>query len=174
MALFDRKPTAQPSRQQSVDPFNRIGDSEGRQGGVYPVAGVYPLLYVDVLKMIRSRKGDDVFVAEFDIVQSEVAGRCAGTRMSWAVNFRHDASPGNVKAFLAAVMDVLAEQVDSEGASCACGPDNPCHGRFVRLEATQTETKSGNPLTLCNWRPVADELQGQADELRQSAGFTPF
>lgn len=182
MGLFDSYQNQQnvgqsqppPPRQAASDPFFRIEGSEGRQGGVYPLAGVYPMLYIDILKMIRSRKNEDVFVAEFDILQSDVGERPAGTRMSWPVNFRHDASPGNVKAFLAAVMNVPQEQVDGRGAQYACGEKNPCHGRLIRLEATMTTTKSGNPFTLCNWRAIPDDVQAMANELRQKAGFAPF
>jgi hypothetical protein len=174
MALFGSKTpeTAAPAPPPpSSNPFDRVANSEGRFGGVYPLPGVYPALYVDVLKMIRSRKGEDVFIAEFDILDSEVPNRLKGTRMSWAVNFRHDASPGNVKAFLAAVMAVPQTEVDGKGAQYACSDKNPCHGRLVRLEAVQTKTKTGNDFTLTNWRPLPDEIQAQAAELRKQAGF---
>jgi hypothetical protein len=165
---------APKSQPKSSSPFDRVEDSEGRTGGIYPQPGIYQVLYVDVIKMIRSRKGEDVFIAEFDILQSDVPERKAGTRMSWAVNFRHDASPGNVKAFLAAVMNVQQTEVDAKGAQYACSEKNPCHGRLVRLEAVMTKTKSGNDFTLCNFRPLADDMQGKADELRAAAGFAPF
>jgi hypothetical protein len=156
------------------NPFARIAGAEASEGGVYPLPGAYPILYVDTLKMIRSRKGDDVFIAEFEIIQSDVEDRPVGTRMSWAVNFRHDASPGNVKAFLAAVMAVQATEVDGEGAQYACSDKNPCHGRLVRLSASQTKTRTGNDFTLCKWSPIPKAVQEKADELREAAGFTPF
>lgn len=163
--------SAAPKSQPKNDPFSRIEDSEGRTGGIYPMPGIYQVLYVDVVKMIRSRKGEDVFIAEFDILQSDVPERKAGTRMSWAVNFRHDASPGNVKAFLAAVMNSEQSEVDGKSAQLACSDKNPCHGRLVRLEAVQTKTKAGNDFTLCNFRPIPDDMQAKAAELRAEAGF---
>jgi len=176
MPLFgDKAPASTPAPAAApppaASPFDRVAASEGRFGGVYPQPGVYPLLYIDVLKMIRSRKGEDVFIAEFDVLESEVPSRLKGTRMSWAVNFRHDASPGNVKAFLAAVMNVPQNEVDGKGSQYACSADNPCHGRLVRLEATQTKTKAGTDFTLCNFRPVPDDIQAKAAELRKQAGF---
>ena len=173
MALFNKTTTAgsTPAPARGHSPYDAIGDAEARAGGVYPKAGIYPCLYVDAIKMIRSRKGEDVFVAEFDILDSACAERPAGTRMSWACNFRHDASPGNVKAFLAAVMDVPADEVDADGAQYACGAENPCHGRLVRLEATDTTTKAGGPFTLCSWRALPQELQDQAAAARTEAGF---
>lgn len=184
MGIFDKSSTDQSSTQQpaqppaqqrpSTDPFDRVGSSDPSLGGIYPVAGVYPFLYVDVLKMIKSRKGDDCFIAEFDILESNVEARPRGSRMSYAVNFRHDAAPGNVKAFIAAVMNANPDSVDAEASRYACSERNPCHGRLVRLEASDTTTRSGNPFTLCNWQPVPDELQERAEEGRREAGFAPF
>lgn len=159
------------SQQNTYDPYQRVGDSDGRTGGVYPNPGVYPVLYVDAIKMIKSRKNEDVFIAEFDILQSDVEERPAGSRMAWAVNFRHDASPGNVKTFLAAVMNVDITEVDADGCRLACSDQNPCHGRLLRLEATATKTKGGNDFTLCNWRPLPDDMQNKAEEIRKEAGF---
>jgi hypothetical protein len=160
---------------ETRDPFSKIGSSDPSESGVYPEAGVYPLLFVDSLKMIQSRKGDDLFIAEFDIVQSEVDTRRPGTRMSWVANLsKHDAAPGNVKLFLATLMDVPLDQVDSDGAKFACSTDNPCRGRLIRLEASTIKTKAGGDFTRCSWRSVSKEVQAQSEELRQKAGFTPF
>lgn len=159
---------------ESSDVFDDIEGAQARQSGVYPVAGVYPVLFVDVLKMIKSRQDDTIFIAEFDIVKSEVEARPAGTRMSWAVNFRHDAAPGNVKAFLAALMNVEPEKIDKDGAKMAVSSKNPCHGRLIRLEASMTKTKRGNDFTICDWRPIPEPMQEKATDLREEAGFAPF
>lgn len=155
-------------------PFDQIGGSTPNEGGVYPVPGVYPVLFCDVIKMMTSRKGDDLFIAELDILESQVDERRAGTRMSWVVNFKHDAAPGNVKLFLASLMDINPDEVDADGAKFACSPDNPCHGRLIRLEATNTVTKAGNDFTLCKWRSLPKEVQATGTDLRAAAGFTPF
>ncbi len=165
---------AQAPRTDYDDPFDQIAGSEARQTGVYAVEGVYPVLYVDCLKMIKSRKGDQIFIAEFDIVDSEVDERPPGTRMSWAANFRHDATPGNVKGFLAVLMGVDADDVDAASAKLAVSESNPCRGRLIRLEAVMIETKAGKPFTLHNWRTIPQEMQAQANELRANAGFPPF
>jgi len=170
----DNKPKQQMDYDKS-DPFSKVGNAEGREGGVYPEPGLYPILYVDTLKMIRSRKNDDLFIAEFDIVASEVDARPVGTRMSWVANLtKHDAAPGNVKTFLAKLMNVPDQEVDANGAKFACSDENPCHGRLVRLEASIIQTKSGGDFTLCKWFTLDKEMQDQADEIRKQAGFAPF
>jgi hypothetical protein len=157
--------------QNTYDPFDSVGNSDGRTGGVYPLAGLYPVLYVDSLKMIKTRKREDAFVAEFDILKSDVPERPAGTRFSWVVNFKFESAPANVKSFLAAVMNCDVKEVDAEGSRYACSDKNPCHGRLVRLEASMIKTKQDKDFTLCNWHPVPDEMQGKAEEMRKEAGF---
>jgi hypothetical protein len=168
---------APPPKQASAgydDVFDAIGGATPYESGVYVELGVYPLLYVDVIKMLRSRKGDDLFIAEFDILDSQVGTRPKGSRMSWICSFRHEASPGNIKKFLAAVMNTPIEEVDAQGAKYACSAENPCHGRLVRLAATETETRSGNPFTLCRYSPIGDVDQSRAEQLRGEAGFQTF
>ncbi len=158
------------------DLFSAIGSAVPGYGSVYPIPGLYPLLYIDVIKLIKTRKQENMFIAEFDILASEVAARQSGTRMSWLVNMRHDASPGNVRGFLAAVACVPVEKITGDLAKIMCGQENPCHGRLVKLEASQIMTKAGTPFTLCRWSSIPEEIQPQAEEFRNKAGFdnVPF
>lgn len=175
--LSGKKSEPKPQQQQtsSNDPFERIGGADPSNQGVYPLPGVYPFLYVDSLKMIKSRKGDDLFIAELEILESLVEARPAGTRMSWIVNMRHDPSPGNVKAFMVALTRIESDGIDADSMKLAVSEKNPCHGLLIRLEATATETKSGGPFTLCKWQSVPSDVQNKAEELRKLAGFdTPF
>jgi hypothetical protein len=165
---------AKKTKSSSNDPFDKIANAEVSKRGVYPVPGAYPMLYVDVLKLITSRNDDLLFIAEFDIIDSNVTERPSGTRMSWSANLKHDPAPGNIKAFIAAVMDRPPEEVTSQAASMACSDKNPCHGRLVRLEASITTTKAGNAFTVCDFHPIADDAQKLAKELREKAGFAAF
>jgi len=162
---------AQPSQGGGRDPFQRTAEADPNQRSVYPVPGVYPVLMVDSLKMIQSRKGEDLFVAELEILDSQVEERPAGTRMSWLVNFKHDSAPGNVKAFFCALMGAAESDVTADALRYSCGPQNPCRGRLVRLEASVTQTRAGNDFTLCNWQLLPEKVQAQAGELRKRAGF---
>jgi hypothetical protein len=156
------------------DPYDKVGNAEITERGVFVLPGIYPLLYCDVLKMIRSFKGADLFIAEFDILESNVPERPAGTKVSWIANFAHLPTPGNVRAFLAALMGVDPEEVDRDGAKYACSKDNPCRGRLVRLQAGETTTRAGGNFTVCNWSTIPKEIQDQAEALRIAAGFAPF
>jgi len=180
MGLFS-KPThddrdfGHGNKTEAGDPFDRVGNAEPSDRSSYPIPGIYPVLYCERLKMIQSKlTNDPMFIAEFSILESDVAGRPKGASMAWVSNLRHMPSPGNVRAFLAALNGVVIEEVDSESARFACSEMNPCRGRLVRLEASETETKKGNPFTVCKWSAVSEGLQKKADELRQAAGFPNF
>jgi hypothetical protein len=177
MGLFPNKETETANNNQSVgynDPFEQIANSEVTERSVYFEEGVYPVLYLDVMKMVNSRKGDTFFVAEFDILESNVSSRPSGSRATWMANFRHDATPGNVKDFIAKLNGVEPEEVTAESVKMACSETNPCSGKLIRLEAVNVETKSGGNFTRHNWRPIPEELQQKAAELREHAGFPGF
>lgn len=158
------------------DIHDMIGSANVTEGGVYPIAGVYPILYLDACKMVESRKGDKLFCAEFDIIESNVEERPSGSRMSWMANLtKHDAAPGNARAFLAAAAGIKPENVDAEGSRAAVSSHNPLHGRLVRLDASNTKTRAGGDFTLCRFSALPEELQDQAERLHADAGFAvPF
>lgn len=155
-----------------ADIHDLIGSAQTSEGGVYPEPGVYPMLFIDACKVIDSRKGDKLFCAEFDILESKVPERPSGSRMSWIANLtKHDAAPGNVRKFLAAACGLEVEQVDPAGSRAAVSPQNPLHGRLVRLDANMTKTRAGGDFTLCNFSALPENLQAQSAALREAAGF---
>jgi hypothetical protein len=151
--------------------FDQVAGASPTEGGIYPKPGIYPLVFIDAVKMIRTRKGEDMFVAELCILNSEVAERPAGSRMSWCANFKHDAAASNVKLFLAAAMGMPVDSVDAAGMQFACSDQNPLYGRLLRIEASNIETRSGNPFTVCKWHAIADEHQARSEEYFKAAGF---
>jgi len=153
------------------NPFERTAAADPNQSSVYPVPGIYPVLMIDALKMIESRNNEDLFIAELEILDSQVEDRPAGTRMSWIVNFKHDSAPGNVKAFFCNAFGIPEEEVTAESMQYCCSAKNPARGRLVRLEATNVKTKRNTDFTKCKWLFVPDNMQGQCNELRKNAGF---
>ena len=153
--------------------FDRIADADPSEGGVYLNEGTY-LLDVDSLKLKTSRKNDELFIAEFDILESTSKGgmRLAGTSASWVANLtKHDAAPGNVKAFLAALAGVPHDKVDTEGSKAAVSEKQPFHGRLIRCECTLIQTREKKDFTKHSFTTVPDAVQQKRGELRQKAGF---
>lgn len=146
------------------DPFDAIQNAEVSQKSAVISAGVYPLLYVDVLKIFRSKSADElIFVAEFDILDSTSTQNPAGSRASVIHKFIHKTTPGLIKAMLAAIGDVSVDGVTSEDARMACSDANPLHGRLVRLQSSPV---AGKVYLRNEWFSIPENVQERAEELR--------
>lgn len=151
--------------------FGKIAKAQVSLGGNYLQPGIY-LLYVDVLKLVETRKGDDLYIAEFDILESNNPQQPAGSHASWASNLKYDASPGNVKAFLVGLTGVKEDEVDEEGVAASVSSENPYHGFLIRAEGFNIKTQAQKKdFTKFAWETVPPELQAKAEELRAKAGF---
>jgi len=160
MGLFKNQ-NQNPSAPQYDDIFGEIAGASEINQTLFPVAGSYPLLYVTSVQLKKSRDGGDLFVADFDIVESKVPERPAGTAMTWMTkkNRIPEYFLAEVKAFIAAVGNVPANEVDAASVKYICSQDNPARGRQVRLDATirNTEKKrpSGEPYITCRWSGIS-------------------
>lgn len=160
---------------KSFDPYDQIGGAEPSQRSVYPLPGVYPALYCEQLKLIQSKNtGDTMFIAEFLVLESQVAERPSGTSMTWISNLRHQSAAGNVREFLAVLTNSTIEEIDAESARFVTSDKNPLRGRLVRLEASTTKTKKGGDFTVCKWVSIPDKFQEKAEDLRREVTDIPF
>ena len=145
-----------------------IKEAKATDGGNYIQPGIYTLC-VDVLKGIESRKGDEMFVGEFTVLESTNENQPPGAHVSWLANLRHDAALGNIKACLTGITGL--DEIDDDDAEEAIDEEkNPCHGKFVRCEATEITTKAGNPFTKCRWTQVLGEQLKTAEKLKKKMG----
>lgn len=157
--------------------FAGIEDAESTKRSNYVLPGLYPILFVNACKKIKSQKtGDLLFIAELDIIESKVDERPPGMDMSSIFNItRHGKTAlGNIKGFLAACLDIEEAKVDAKTADIAVSAENPFHARLIRCEAVEVTTNAGAPFTKPNFFPLPEELQARALELHQKAGFAPF
>lgn len=166
-------PVAAPQTQaQPGSVFDLVGGAKPGFQSVYPVAGVYPLLMVDSVKMVRNRKGIDLFTVELKILQSQVPTRPAGSRMSYQASFAFDATPRNVRSCVAAILGCKFEEVTPAISQVICSASNPANGRLVKLAASDIITKGrGTNFTVCNFEAVPEEIQARAKELAALVGF---
>lgn len=180
--------------------FDAIGNAKVSGGGVYLAPGVYPVLQIDTIKMIKTRKNEEAFVAELDILESQVKERPAGTRASWMAMLKHDAAPGNIKAILCAIIGANPDAPEADKLVAvlkAYAPNltpqqdpgrlfgqvasvlmdertQPAHGYLIRCEAVNVKTRAGGDFTKCMWSEVDGATQARAAELRAAAGFPAF
>jgi hypothetical protein len=162
--------------------------------GIFFEQGNYPLVQLDQFKFFQStkpgREGVEMVALVFDIIQSNVPSRPAGTRgVSQILNSLHAPSADDCKRFINALFpsvasaqawfgklvgrpltdDELASVLSIEGMSSV---GQPVRGRLLKLECfTKVSQKTGKEFTKHWWYPVADETQAKAAELRIAAGI---
>lgn len=138
--------------------FSGIEQAQVGQGGVYFLEGLYKVEMLRVFTM-RSRKGDDLFIAETKILESDQEERRVGTTCSWVVSMKQDAAMGNIKGFIAAAngidpndKDKVDAEVTEEAAEFVVSAENPLKGVTMGLECVPIKTRAGNPFTLHKWQ----------------------
>lgn len=136
--------------------YGGLGDARANQGGLYMLPGVYEVKVLKVTDM-ESRKGDDLFIVELEIVESDNDARRPGMKPSWVVNLKQDAALGNIKGFIAAAMgmDPSDESVSSDewedAVETAVSKENPLAGTMMHLECVNIKTREGGDFTLHRW-----------------------
>ena len=142
--------------------FDGIENAPMGGNWVYFLPGKYRIKVIKCFTM-RSRKRDDLFIVECEILESDCPERKIGMQASWCVNFKHDAALGNIKQFIAACngIDPADEAaVNAEVSEEVCNyavdeKDNPLAGIEVLLTAINTKTKEKTDFTIHDWTPVA-------------------
>lgn len=170
--------TAQPQfgqqNQQAPDLAAQIAAAEVSKRGVWFDDGYYPCLAVSQILSRFSRNNAPLFIAEFEIIASNVESRRVGSKVTWMANFNKDAAAGNVKDFLAKLFNVTPEEVTPEASNWAMSAANPCQGRLIAATASTIVVKStGNDFTVVDWAALPDEYQEQSEALRIQAGLPP-
>lgn len=141
--------------------FTGIESAKISAGGVYFVEGIY-VVEITKVSTLRSRKNDDLFIVETEIVSSTADERKPGTSCSWVVNLKQEPALGNIKAFIAAANGIdpadtekVNEEVTEEAVEFACSEDNPLEGTRLNLECVAIKTKKENrDFTLHKWSPI--------------------
>lgn len=151
--------------------FSGIGGAKVGIGGVYFEAGNY-VVKIKAVKMVESRKKDDLYTVECDIKQSDNPKLKPGTMATYQASAKNDSFLGNVKGFLAAcngadptseaeLAATFANPKDAEDAAeYSVSPDNPLAGTWLNLNCVLKKTKLQSDFTVHNWKPYP--LPGQA------------
>lgn len=141
--------------------FKKVVEAKANEGGVYVEPGLY-FVEVVALKMVRTFRGIDMFIAELLILASNNDARPVGSTMSWTAGFDKPSTPGNVKGFFEAMFP--GEVVDESGMETAVSEANPCAGARLHIEAVHVPTKNGGVYTKCKFRLLSEEEEAQLVE----------
>ncbi len=146
-----------------VNPFAGIDKAPNNAGGAYTLKGLHTVRLGEC-KLIQSAQkgGAPMFVAEYEILESNNPDCVAGSVRSWVVNFQHPSALSNMKGFIAAAYNVDFEQVDEEVSRSIVGPDQPARGTLMKIDAIEVPTRKGGVFTKCRWEYLAGGIGGVA------------
>lgn len=153
--------------------FKKVAEANPTRGGVYPLPGQY-VVRIEALREVTSFRQIACFIAEFYIVTSTNKERPAGSSMSWVAAMDKPSAPGNVSAFYQALFpeddlqmgpDLSPEQIaaTAQALEATVGPDNPCRGEVLFMEAATITTRAGKPFTKCMFRALSAEERAEID-----------
>ncbi len=141
--------------------FAGIAEAKVGLGGVYLEEGVYTL-QVKAIKMVTSRKKDDLYTVECKILESSNPKRPVGTTATWQVNMSQDAALGNVKGFLKALagFEVDSDDCEISEEDAANSIDDETNselvGRRIGCEVVKVLTKAKTEFSKHNWSPASN------------------
>lgn len=152
--------------------FNNIDKAKVSLGGAYLKPDATYLCSVAAVKMVRSRRGKDLYTVELEVLKSTHPEVRPGAKATWQANLSdHDAALGNVKLFLAATVPCGFEEADEGVADMSITPENPLRGRLITVRTVNQKTLKGSDFTKHIFEEVAETDQAQGPELRKAAGF---
>lgn len=126
----------------------------------------------------QNRQRVDSFIIETTVTKSDNPAYPPGCSPSQVISFKHDAAPRNVKAFVAAVMEIAdpdayvpeeAEQLEGrdredaidrwwdEAIEFIISKEQPVRGYRMRLETDTVKTEAGGDFTLHRWISVVSK-----------------
>lgn len=130
--------------------FKGVQDARVGGGGVYFLQGVYQVKIKKVW-MQTSRKREDFFMIDAQIIESNNDKRTAGMTCTQMIKMSLDAALGNVKGFVAAAMGIDPDEVDEEMCEACVEDDNPVADTIMNLEVVDIKTREGGDFSLHKW-----------------------
>lgn len=122
--------------------FAGLANVRTNNSGIFYLAGNYLARLGTIKYLDDTRSGNDAFVVETTVVESDTAARAPGCRPSWVVTIKKaylETCLGDIKAFAAAVLEIdnpdtyLApiDTVDQITATqLGCTPQDAANNRF--------------------------------------------
>lgn len=132
--------------------FSGITEVSSSQGGQWVKPGKHHFKITALKSPPRLRAGQ-CFIAELKVISSTNPDYTEGQSVSWVRNItKHkEMALGDVKAFIAAALNIKEDQVNEEIADGVVAPDQPLKNYEVLCEAFNRPTKDGGEFTRTLW-----------------------
>lgn len=150
--------------------FGGIKNAKYSDGGVYILPGVFRLEIQSVIYK-KTRKGQDAFIVEVKVLESNNPERMPGSLCTWMVTLDKEPAMGNIKQFVEVLVpgvnfDARTEQECDDIITNICSQANPLKGHIARAFGTNITTKANRPFTKVKW--ISDETSA-ADLAKEAA-----
>jgi len=155
----------------------KAANAKANQNGNFIKPGKY-LFEIQKLIAEKKHKGN-MFIVEFKVLESaqtdpKHSPNPAGSSASYVVNLDNDSGPGNMKAFIMAVLEEPECNVTTDAIVEVLSASQPLRGLRVRDEAYEKpmRSKPGEMFTYHRWEavPLTDEdLKAMAQARAQAA-----
>ncbi len=141
--------------------FSGIDTADEGGGGRWFVPGHYLVAVRKLLLKVSKRPataGQEIFIAEFEIMESSVADYQPGDSVTWVQKMvpKEMALPP-IKALAVALVGRDAP-ITADVMDALVGPEQPCAGLRVRVEAYHVPTQAGGLFTKLRFDAVAPSL----------------
>lgn len=154
--------------------LKKIAQSKAAGGGNYILDGRYVFAIKNVI-LKEGHKGVS-FITEFFVMEAqpaayEVAGKTpafnpVGSECSFIANMSKESGPGNIKAFVLALLGLKEEEVTPEDFEKTLdellGKDNPVRGYVIGCTTFRKVTRDGKDITLPNWSTLENDAEAVA------------
>lgn len=145
----------------------RVAKSTPNEGGIFWLTGNY-LVEIDTVKVHEGRKKSDYFIVTGENKESDNEDRPVGVKPGWVMDIDKDASPGNVKLFLAGIYGIKLEDLDDDGweklADRVIEEDNPLNGFLAKLNVTMVKTRAGGDYSKHNWSCAYEDMDDMPEK----------
>lgn len=150
-----------------ITAFGGIENAQFSEGGIYVLPGVYRVKVL-ACKYKKTRKGQDAFIVEMEILESSNSQRMPGSSCSWMVTLDKEPALGNIKQFISVAVPCELDQVNEQAVLMIVSEKNPLAGRVLRISATNIVTKANRDFTKVKW--LADDVGVEGANAAQAAG----
>lgn len=142
--------------------FKGVNNAAMSLGGIYLNDGHKYLLEISATKLVTGRKGDNFFVGEFVVVESDDPKLGTGSKPSWVCAMKQDAALGNILAYIGSAMGInpqdetrLRGEVTEDVSELVVSAKNPLRGKHIGVVTKTVKTRAGGDFTKHYWEPAS-------------------
>lgn len=137
------------------NPFSKFKDfnnaKPGGRKGDWFLPGQFKVKCAAIKYQDENHEGDEFYIAEFDVLTSNVPEIAVGARRSWVVNMTKPSAKGNIREFCAETFKRPLNEMTDEACAKSLSDDQPFTGGIYNLTCLPVPTAKGGTYTKHIW-----------------------